>query len=605
MPLSLHVDYFLQFQTNKNMNKIKLIPLALAAFMFSACSSEDTENGGGNNNVDVSYLSVNIQNVGEAMSRAEYDDQKGGTYEDGTEAESKISNVRFYFFNADGSPYLLNNTENKTINWLTPKDEKNNDIDINGTDKDHNHTVEQIAKTVLVINGKTKTAPHSIVAVINNSSLGTTLGEGALSLEELRKKQDKQFYTTATATESAKNFVMANSIYMKDGKEEYAVPVSGHVATDADAAKNNPIDIYVERVAAKVNTTCDTSKGWSVGTETWNDGKWTYQLPQKLNDKYEVYVVVDGWSVADANGRATVEKVINTSWDNTSWDKNTLGITPWTTGDYHRCFWGTSVPFEGENKVLNKSFDKIKSTIANGVVYTLPNTPAKIDDFKDKMENSLTKVIVAAHLYYKDETGVAHKAEICKYKGIQYLSKEDVLTVVANENKSKYFKKTGQDENGNDVYTSISKDDLTFATSAPAGAAAILKDYEVIPQIKADAEIYDKDHNTVDVAEANKDLAIDANKAQVRREGRVYYYTPIRHLAATDTKLGYYGVVRNHSYKINIQDVSGFGTPVYDPEKVIDPTLPEEKDIYLAARINVLSWRVVKSDVNLDSNKKK
>lgn len=29
------------------MNKIKLIPLALAAFMLSACSSEDTENGGG------------------------------------------------------------------------------------------------------------------------------------------------------------------------------------------------------------------------------------------------------------------------------------------------------------------------------------------------------------------------------------------------------------------------------------------------------------------------------------------------------------------------------------------------------------------------------
>ena len=585
------------------MNKIKLIPLALAAFMFSACSSEDTENGGGNNNVDVSYLSVNIQNVGEVMSRAEYDDEKGGTYEDGTEAESKISDVRFYFFNADGSPYLLNNTVNKNIIWLTPKE------DINTTDKDHNQTVEQIAKTVLVINGKTKTAPHSVVAVINSSTLTeTTLGGGALTLSELRSKQDNQFYkTTTTATASTTtDFVMANSIYMKDGIEEYAVPVSGHVASDAVAATKNPIDIYVERVAAKVNTTCDTSKGWSVGTETWNDGKWTYQLPQKLNDKYEVYVVVDGWSVADANGRATVEKVINTSWDNTSWDKNTLGITPWTTGDYHRCFWGTSVPFEGENKVLNKSFDKITSDIKDGVVYTLPNTPATIDDFKDKMENSLTKVIVAAHLYYKDEAGVAHKAEICKYKGIQYLSKEDVLTVVANENKSKYFKKTGQDENGNDVYTSISKDDLTFATSAPAGAAAILKDYEVVPQLKEGVTVYNASHTqVVPATEVNKDLAVDANKAQVRTEGRVYYYTPIRHLAATDTKLGYYGVVRNHSYKINIQDVSGFGTPVYDPDKVIDPTLPEEKDVYLAARINVLSWRVVKSDVNLDSNKKK
>lgn len=570
------------------MNKIKLIPLALAAFMFSACSSEDTENGGGNNNVDVSYLSVNIQNVGEAMSRAEYDAQKGGTYEDGTEAESKISNVRFYFFNADGSPYILSGSKK---NWLTHTD------DLNTNKNDQPNTVEKISNTVLVIKNDERTAPHSVVAVINSS---TTLGEGALSLTDLRKVQGNQFYTTTTST--TKDFVMANSIYMKDGKEEYAVPVTGHVSTTEQGAIDNPIDIYVERVAAKVTTTCDTGEGfnWKIGTDTWNNGKWTYQLADKLFSKYDVFVVVDGWSVADANGRATVEKVINTSWDN-----NTLGITPWTTGDYHRCFWETSVPFvDGTNEVLNKSFDNISSTIADGVVYTLPNTPAATTNFTDKMENSLTKVIVAAHLYYKDEAGVAHQAEICKYKGIQYLSKEDVLTVVANENKDTYFKKTTNAE-GHDVYTSISKDDLTFATSAPKGSSAAnkLKDYEVIPQFKSDAEIYDADHNLVDVTVANKAIATEANKAQVRTEGRVYYYTPIRHLATTEGKLGYYGVVRNHSYKVNLQKVSGFGTPVYDPTKVIDPTLPEEENIYLAARINVLSWRVVKSDVNLDSNK--
>lgn len=581
------------------MNKIKLIPLALAAFMFSACSSEDTENGGGNNNVDVSYLSVNIQNVGEAMSRAEYDDLKGGTYEDGTEAESKISDVRFYFFNADGSPYILSGSKK---NWLTPTD------DLNTNKNDQPNTVEKISNTVLVIQNDERTAPHSVVAVINSKSLTkTTLGDGALTLSELRDKQDTLFYTTtkSTTTSTTNNFVMANSIYMKDGKEEYAVPVTGHVSTTEDGARNNPIDIYVERVAAKVNTTCDTSKGWSLGNETWNNGKWTYQLADKLFSKYDVFVVVDGWSVADANGRATVEKVINTSWDKNSWDKNTLGITPWTTGDYHRCFWETSVPFvDGTNEVLNKSFNYISSSIADGVVYTMPNTPTATTNFDDKMENSLTKVIVAAHLYYKDEAGVAHQAEICKYKGIQYLSKEDVLTVVANENKDTYFKKTTNAE-GHDVYTSISKDDLTFATSAPKGSSAAnkLKDYEVIPQFKSDAEIYDADHNLVDVTVANKAIATEANKAQVRTEGRVYYYTPIRHLATTEGKLGYYGVVRNHSYKVNLQKVSGFGTPVYDPTKVIDPTLPEEENIYLAAKIKVLSWRVVKSDVNLDSNK--
>lgn len=569
------------------MNKIKLIPLALAAFMFSACSSEDTENGGGNNNVDVSYLSVNIQNVGEVMSRAEYD-KNGGTYEDGTEAESKISNVRFYFFNADGTPYILSGS-NK--NWLTPTD------DLNTNNNDHPNTVEQISNTVLVIKNDERTAPHSVVAVINSN----TLTNDALSLTDLRKVQDNQFYTTTTTT--TENFVMANSIYMKDGKEEYAVPVTGHVSTTADGAKANPIDIYVERVAAKVNTTCDANEGWKIGTDDWNNGKWTYQLADKLFSKYDVFVVVDGWSVADANGRANLEKAALVDNDNKPWTNDKLGITPWNTDDYHRCFWETSVPFKNGNNVVNQSFKAITTNIGNSV-YTLPNTPAATTDFTDKMENSLTKVIVAAHLYYKDDAGVAHKAEICKYKGIQYLSKEDVLTVVANENKDTYFKKT-TDSKGKDVYTSITKDDLTFATSAPEGSSAKLKDYEVIPQFKSDAEIYDAAHNLVAVTEANKAIATEANKAQVRTEGRVYYYTPIRHLASEETKLGYYGVVRNHSYKVNLQKVSGFGTPVYDPTKVIDPTLPEEKDIFLAARINVLSWRVVNSNVNLDSNKKK
>lgn len=572
------------------MNKIKLIPLALAAFMFSACSSEDTENGGGNNNVDVSYLSVNIQNVGEVMSRAEYDDEKGGTYEDGTEAESKISDVRFYFFNADGSPYILKKqtSTEKDKNWMTPSKDK----DINGTDKDNDHTVEQISKTVLVINGEKKSAPHSVVAVINSNTLSTsTLGDGALSLDALREKQDTKFYNEGA------NFVMSNSIYKKDNNEEYAVPVSGHVYTSKEDAEKSPIDIYVERVAAKVTTTLNTAlANWEEGTTaTWGEGKWGYKLSEKLNDKYDVYAVVDGWSVADANGRATVEKAtLSGDWTNTL-----LGINPWTTGDYHRCFWETSVAFTNGNKVVNQSFEAIKAGFGNSV-YTLPNTPGATTDFKDKMENSLTKVIVAAHLYYKDDNGNYKKAEICKYKGIQYLGAKNVLKVVANEIKNTYCKK---DADGS--FVSITEDDLDFATSVPTGSTTELKDYEVVPQInsKKTIELFDNNHNPVTIDVVNKALAAETNKAQVRTEGCVYYYTPIRHLAANEANLGYYGVVRNHSYKVNIQEVKGFGTPVFDPKKEIDPTLPEEKDIYLAARINVLSWRVVKSDVNLDSNK--
>ena len=64
-----------------------------------------------------------------------------------------------------------------------------------------------------------------------------------------------------------------------------------------------------------------------------------------------------------------------------------------------------------------------------------------------------------------------------------------------------------------------------------------------------------------------------------------------------------YGVVRNHSYQVEISSIKGFGTPVYNPDTEIIPVLPSDDLTYLAAKISVLSWRVVSSKVDLDSPK--
>lgn len=583
------------------MNKLKFLPLALATVLFSACASDDTPDTK-NDGSDISYLSVNLMNVGEAPgTRAEYDES--GTYEDGSEAESKINSVRFYFFNSDGSPYLLRNT-NK--NWMSPNH------DINGDDNNHGETVEKISQTVLVIDGEERTAPHSVVAIINPDALANnlknTLGDGAQSLSNMREILDNKFYD-GNGT-GAKNFVMSNSVYVSAGAEVCATQVSGHVATSAESANANPIEIYVERVAAKVSASIDKSK-WVEGTaSTWGEGKWAYKLSEKLNSKYDVYAVLEGWGVADENGRATVEKTISATWNS-----NELGISPWTTADYHRCFWSNSVNFGTDmggnsmNQPVNHNYNAISSTL-DAPVYTLPNTPNTVGDFGDPMENNLTKFIIAAKLVYKNDEGQWKNAEICQFKGIQYLGADEVLKVVANENK-KYCRKSTAAEG--DTYTSLTPADYEFSTTATSNPDLHLKDYEVIPQIKSTVtdDIYEvttdgNGHVTssklVQREDANKAIATSANIAQIRTEGRAYYYTPIRHLATDNTKLGYYGVVRNHSYKINITSVNGFGTPVFDPTKVIDPTLPSENNSYLSARINVLSWRVVKSDVNLDSN---
>lgn len=583
------------------MNKFNLLPLALCGVLFSACASDDVSDKNGNESAEASYLAINLQNVGEAPgTRAEY--QKDGTYEDGTEAESKINDVRFYFFNSDGSPYIL---EGQNKNWLTPTD------DINSGNANHDQTVEQISNTVLLIKGTERTAPHSVVAIVNSSTLANnldnTLGDGAQSLSAIREIQDTKFFEGNG--NAANKFVMSNSVYLSAGTEVCATQVSGHVASSETAAQNNPIDIYVERVAAKVSATIDNTDGnanhdnWQKGTSTtWGEGKWAYKLDEKFNNR-DVYAVVEGWGVADENGRATVEKTISTAWTS-----NELGINPWSTADYHRCFWSNSVNFvtgmggTNANQPVNHNYNAISTTL-DAPVYTLANTPKTTGDFADPMENNLTKFIVAAKLVYQNDEGQWKDAEICQYKGIRYLGAETVLTVVANENSTKYFKKTSTAD-GADQYESLAPTDYKFSTTTPQGSTISLKDYEVIPQLaNGVTEVYDASHNLVTVASVNQALATTTNLAQVRTEGRVYYYTPIRHLASSNDKLGYYGVVRNHSYKINLQSITGFGTPVFDPTKVIDPTLPTDEKTWLAARINVLSWRVVKSDVNLDSNR--
>lgn len=211
-----------------------------------SCSSSDDLNGGGADANDKSYLAIRINNVGSvAGSRA-----TTAEYENGTADENHIESVRFYFFNSDGSPYILKeNGQSTGKNWL----EKSEDLNT-GNKNDPN--VSMISNPLLVIEGNTGASPAVMIAVINPNSLdGNKLGDGAKTLDDVKRTSIfSQFYAT-----DKKNFVMSNSVYVANGVEKCASIVTGHVATDAAAAKDNPVDLYVERVVAKVQPTIDTN----------------------------------------------------------------------------------------------------------------------------------------------------------------------------------------------------------------------------------------------------------------------------------------------------------------------------------------------------------
>lgn len=569
--------------------------------MMSACASENDDKGGDTNaEGKAQYMAVNIVSVGTNGSRA------AAEYENGLEKESQIKKVRFYFYNQDGSPYIL---DGKKTNWTEPYDAIKN-----GQQNTNDENITQETNSVLVFKPETgNSAPYSVIAVVNAESLGNTLtnklGNGTQELNSLLTKiEDNQFYKvnittggTAPTTNygkaaSAENFVMTSSVYLKDGEQQCQTLVSGHVYNKEEEAKNNPIDIYVERVVAKVTAEVNTTK-WELGNATTNNWETTKygKVVGKTTDGKDVYAVLDGWNVADENGTAMLEKNIDKTWTNIG-----LGFTdsdPWNSADYHRCFWENSTEAGASgNPLINYSY----RTIADNpfgpkqVVYTLPNTLNS--KTSDKYKNKLTKFIVAAHLRYNsDGKGNWKNVEICNYKGIQYIGQDAVLDVIGSESGFYIQESAGK-------YKSIGHEQLEFKKASNA------KDYKAMAEVKASvnaSDVYHKDNTgkyepLTSLDEVNN--KIKAETADVRANGSTYYFIPISHLGS-DGSIAQYGVVRNHVYKITVNDMQGFGTPVVDKEAVIIPTKPENEATYLAAKIKVLSWRVVKQNADLDYSK--
>ena len=568
----------------------KLFPFACVALMMTACASDKDEMGGGTKpGSDPQYLAVNIVNVGATPTTRATDD-----YENGTTDESTIKKVRFYFFNGDGSPYLIKNPgvtgveggENK--NWLeaSPAD----DSSTSGTPSQ----IEKITQTVLVINGVQSAAPAAIVAVVNPGTVDAAkIQDGeTMRLSELRYSTvGSQFYKKDATTGAVSDFVMSNSVYVNAGEDVCASLVAGHVTTSEETARKKPVDLYVERVVAKVTADVDKT-AFKLGNGTnWDAQKYGTKDPVGKSGDYNVYAVIEGWGLANENGKAEVEKQVNKTWTD-----GILGFSPWTTADYHRCFWEASVGFDagaGGNQPVNPKFNQLKAKMQD-VLYTLPNTPdSKVTDLKN---NDLTKFAVAATLRYKDADGNWHDAEICRYNGVSILGIDNLKRQVALTF-SQYYTSTDATN-----YTQLSKDDINFKN--PNGT---MQPYLVTPTLADDAtgtkKYYTKTTTGTtptftEVDKATVLAAIEADKAEIRLGGRAYYYVPIKHLGGTG-ELAEYGIVRNHFYKITLSGITGFGTPVYDPEKVVDPIVPTYENTYLAARVQVLQWRVVNQNASL------
>ena len=579
---------------------------ALMLVVASCSSSDDTGGDAQTGNGTTSYLAVNLKTVGNAPTgnarqTRSYTDTQNGTYEDGVGVENKIKSVRFYFFNADGTPYILNNVNGKG-NYI--------DRDVNVNPGNQSQTVEGITETVLVLNGENHVAPASMLTVINPDINPELLQNGAALRWSVMRKELKgtKFYDND-------HFMMSNSTYEEAGNDLCTTQLTGKTYASSDDAQSHPVNVYVERVNAKVNAnvvgtnfekeTADVIfDGVSMkDNQKTKVGVLSLAKEDGTSDKKEIFAYIVGWGLASENGKAELFKQIDTQ----KFTDEILGISPWSSADYHRSFWSLSVPFGGtgadKNEPVNYKFSEYTHKLGDAV-YTLPNTPTEVIDDAHVYNNTLTKFVVAARLAYKDADGSLQPAEICEYKGQEFLGTDNLKKTFLNEI-SRYYKKVPVAAGEPDKYVNLDPSDITFTTTAPSGTQA--KDYEVFATLaKPDITLYEQKGGVWNEV-TDKSVVynmLQGTPAEVRKGGMAYYYTTIKHLGEKG-KLGEYGIVRNHSYQISLNSIKGFGTPVYNPEKIIVPAIPSNDKTYLAAKINVLSWRVVPSTVDLDKTEKK
>ncbi len=653
---------------------------------FTACSSDDSvENGPGVGEVAEKYISVNIRSVGATPTRAgDSYNQGDGKYEDGEGQESAINKIYFYFFDTNGNPYNVN-VDDQTGTNVPGGDSGNryawtSNIKDGDPSEDHSITVEKITDAKIVLHNPSNTL-KSLVAVVNPTS--DTDFPATMTKADIQKVLGTP-KTTAdyeSDVDGKSYFLMTNSVYQnaKGSGIDIDVPTEGHVASKEEDALDNPVEIYVERVAAKVRveagyTTTGEATSKAVTRDengvitTTEGGRWTnvyettaggiktysanssegavrydaYRLLDKSGSTNDltykvtlpaegggtattedcpVYAVIFGWGIADGAKNAYIFKDITGS----AGFVPKLGFTPWSTADYHRSFWEVIPTYARFQKgashdaggyTWNDYTSGSTKKVLGGYTYTMPNTKQMVIDpdvaNRNGSATTNTKVVLAAKLMYKDGDTFKPLTRV-RYMATDYFSEDAVKNIVLSGLKNIWYRNSNAEE-----WRNLSTSDLTFETAAGTTdktTESIVtrdKNYEVTLKlantISETGQFGRGETNTGVTVLANGfntvKTRVESNKALVYNEGMTYYYTTLRHLGTDKAEYAYFGVVRNHLYDVTITGIAGWGTPVYDPDIWVVPETPTDNDTYLAARINVLSWRVVPQSVDIDGTAK-
>ena len=581
--------------------KIKSLLIGmLACTALVGCSNDELIEDQNENQVakgDKAYLAVRLVNADATGSRG----TAGQTpFWFGTAEENEVATTHFYFFN-NGTAYNVDadNEISKILSWNT-----------NGTDASTGNNIEKVAEALIVLEGlEQNTTPTEIVAVLNKPADMVLAGK---SLEDLQKVLSTTIYNETN------NFIMTNSTYKgTDVDNNFATQIlpNNFVKDEPDASLNNTnvVNIYVERLAAKVKVAVDSDK--ITDTNEISLGTYTVKTGTGAESPKELKIKITGWGLNATTKNTYLIKSIDATWAD-----NKFTAFNWNDQTNHRSYWAKSTNYDDVNAVYPASFkdvtnktDKDASTGTDAANVTLNyvswnELSQTIGKSLYCTENTNTSAILAPN-YYSAATQVVVAAQttegtdLVRYNKTLYTA-DGFMARVLNELHLDIWKiDTENSTDGNTAYKQLSAEDLQVKN--------IYDGKVTIEVANSSTEWYTKSGNTY-TKDTNgllaSRIAALAVEAEYYKSGMMHYVIPIEHLAGG--KFAFvnnqptlaeadYGIVRNHFYNLTINKIENLGTSVYDPnEDIIKPTI-DNTLYFIGASINILSWKIVNQSVDL------
>ena len=570
--------------------KIKslLIGMLACTALVGCTNNEEPVNNGNENNgkKDNAYMAINIKVASDAGSRAVED----GGYVAGDANENTITaaNSIFLFYDENGK-WVTSGVVTDAI----PNQEHK-------SESDHNGQVNDVHGSAYVVLQATQEELQNIAQVL------TVINYSGYDALKRLDKDEALAKVTSTATDPAngaavtneKNagFLMTTSTYYKDGIVNTTAVTDDNIKDSPEVANDYPVDIYIERAAAKVEVA--TSEDPYRVTPEAPEGE--VADPNDKNIVVDgvltpVYITIDGWTLNGVVENTYLSKQLIGEWGTTA------PFAGWNWAENHRSYWAKSTNWESDETLTYHAYNEANNATGTTPAYCYENTVNgyELDWNVGETGHKITTVLLKAH-FHVDAEGNDDAQNYYRYSGVYY-SENEYKTLILKQLQGVYAKVTTTTE-GSTEKADLTADDITLQIVSDGSTMAGVK--FTVTLIAEGVQRVDGTTETVSattIATFINGLSY-VMKAEGFLGGACYYQVPIEHLHAAlneNNVLTGVGVVRNHWYKLSIDAVRNIGEPVYNPEKEITDIPAEVDDYYLSVKLHVLSWHVVNQGVTL------